>query len=113
MAKNGELVAQKMIVAAPWRWMNIAPRAKAETSKLGSSVGSLGWNSADDDLQLPSSGRFWVALRSLPGLSHRLINHGRASGPRSSPWARAIGGNPGLTRHLPPIHDVCDATRWC
>ena len=58
-----------MTVAAPWRWMNIAPRAKAEKNKLGSSVGSLGWNSANDDFQILSSGCFWVAFGSLLGHS--------------------------------------------
>ena len=55
-----------MTVAAPWRWMNIAPRAKAEKNKLGSSVG---WNSANNDFQIPSSGCFWVAFGSLLGHS--------------------------------------------
>ena len=58
-----------MTVAAPWRWMNIAPRAKAEKNKLGRSAGSLGWNSANNDFQIPSSGCFWVAFGSLLGHS--------------------------------------------
>ena len=50
-----------MIVAAPWRWDKYCSK-----SKLGSFVGSLGWDSAGND---SSSGRFWVALGSLLGHS--------------------------------------------
>lgn len=51
-----------MTVAAPWRWMNIAPRAKGEKNKLGSSVGSLGWNSANNVSKYPAPVAFGLLL---------------------------------------------------